>query len=48
MKRGCAWAWFHAIWTCYAKVLYNIEWFFPIAEDFGGIGMCLLVFLESS
>ncbi len=44
-RRG-AWAWFHDVWTCGAKLLEY--WMISllkikliVAENFGGIGMCL-------
>jgi hypothetical protein len=40
-KRGVhGLGWFHDDWTCSAKVLEKLNDFF-VAENFGGIGMCL-------
>jgi hypothetical protein len=49
-KEGCAWAWFHDVWTFGQKKFLNIEWFFHwklnsiLTENFRVIGMCLWSF----
>jgi hypothetical protein len=44
-RRG-AWAWFHDVWTCGAKVLeygmiFSLKKNKIVAENFRGTGMCL-------
>jgi len=53
-RRG-AWAWFHDVWTCSAKVLeywmmssLKMKWNEFLAENFRGIGNLPLVLLERS
>jgi hypothetical protein len=47
-RSGGAWAWFHGVWTCGAKVLEHriisslkTKLNQIVAENFKGIGMCL-------